>query len=95
MLHLKCSAVELLEVMLEETSARSSCIRKGLQESLDRESLLETMHYFKKRSSDKLVKLMQMDDNALRGMFRAYHVLVSLGADSDGKNLHNLSMQTL
>ena len=84
MLQVKCSAVELLEAMLEETSPHSAAIKKGLQSAVDVDSLLRTMVYFHKMSTEKLVTEKLMDDDAERGKFQTYRVLVCL-ADSDYK----------
>ena len=78
------SAVELLEVMLEETSPASAAIKKGLQEAVDVECLLHSMVYFHKMSCNELVRKEEMDDDATRGKFRSYHALVAL-SDSDSK----------
>lgn len=75
---MKCSTVELIEVMLEETSVHSPMIKKGLKDTLDQNQLLETMHYFNKMAKNAIVKDKEMDDDAERGLFRAYHILVSL-----------------
>ena len=78
------SAVELLEVMLEETSPISAIIKKGLQEAVDVECLLQAMFYFHEMSCSELVRKEEMDDDAIRGKFRSYHALVAL-SDSDSK----------
>ena len=84
MLQVMGRAVELLEVMLEETSPDSAAIKKGLQDAFHVESLLQTMVYFHKMSCSELVKKEKMDDDANRGKFRSYHALVAL-SDSDCK----------
>ena len=78
------SAVELLDVMLEETSPESDAIKQGLKEAINVDNLLQALAYFHKMSRNKQVMEKKMDDDAKRGMFRSYHVLVAL-ADSEFK----------
>ena len=82
--------MELLIVMLEETSPHSAVIRKGLQGTVSVPGLVQTMEYFRKMSTEPLVKRKQMDDNAERGKFHCYHVMIAL-ADSD-KKLDNFTL---
>ena len=78
-LEMKLKAVELLEVMLERTSSqKSEDIKIGLQVPINKDSLLQTMVYFKEMESDGIVKEWDMNDDASRGKFRAYHVLMTL-----------------
>ena len=84
MLQVMGRAVELLEVMLEETSPTSAAIKKGLQDTFHVESLLQAMVYFHEMSGSELVKKEEMDDDAKRAKFRSYHLLVAL-SDSDFK----------
>ena len=82
-LTVKGSAVEMLECMLEYTSHQTSVVIDGVLGSLDRPGLLKTMVYFNEMQSHPLVKTVQMDDDAERGMFRAYHTHVILEDNSD------------
>ena len=84
MLEIKGKAVELLEVMLEETSPQSATIRKSLQSNVNVHALLQSMIYFRTMATEPLVKEKDKDDDAERGKFQCYHVLIAL-ADSDGK----------
>ena len=65
--------------MLERTSSqKSEDIKIGLQVPINKDSLLQTMVYFKEMESDGIVKEWDMNDDASRGKFRAYHVLMTL-----------------
>ena len=85
-LTVKGSAVELLESMLEETSTQTGVVIKGVLDSLDRSALLKTMEYFNEMQSHPLVKTVQMDDDARRGMFRAYHTHVILTENTEDED---------
>ncbi|XP_019861438.1 PREDICTED: uncharacterized protein LOC100634093 isoform X2 [Amphimedon queenslandica] len=81
LLHLvqvKGSAVELLDVMLEEISPQTVSVAKGIGSSLDIESLLSTMDMFYQLKSHPLVRREQMDDDCERGLYKTYQVLVTL-----------------
>lgn len=82
MLAVKGSAVEILESMLEETSMKTDLVIRGVLGTLDRAALLNTMTYFHEMQSVPMVKLVKMDDDARRGMFRAYHIHVILNESS-------------
>ena len=69
----------MLECMLERTSHQTSVVIDGVLGSLDRSALLKAMVYFHEMQSNPLVKTVQMDDDARRGMFRAYHTHVNTG----------------
>ena len=84
MLEIKVKAVELLEVMLEETNPQSAAIKKGLLGTISVHSLLTSMAYFRAMATKPLVKEGNKDDDAIRGKFQCYHVLIALG-DSDKK----------
>ena len=93
MLEIKGKAVELLEVMLEETSPESAAIKKSLQGSVNVHSLVESMMYFRMMATEPSVKKKEKDDDAERGKFQCYHVLIGL-ADSDGK-IENIPVGTI
>ena len=77
-LEIKGKAVELLEAMLEQTSPdQSAAIKKSLQGSVNEKALKQSMKYFKTMAMNK-------DDDAERGKFQCYHVLIAL-ADYDKK----------
>ena len=82
-LGIKVKAVELLEVMLEETSPHSSSIRRGLQETVNVDNLWFSMAYFRLMSENSFVKDAKKDDDAERAKFQCYHVLVVLADDAD------------
>ena len=75
---MKASAVELLEVMLEETNEKSSELVKEIAGSLDIPALHDTLADFYELKNDRKVQRSKFDDEAERGLFRTYHVLVHL-----------------
>jgi hypothetical protein len=75
---LKGSAVELIEGMLEETNHRSCHLAKEIAGSLDLAAVYDTVDDFYELMNDASVKAARYDDNAERGLFRAYHVIVQL-----------------
>ena len=75
---LKGSAVELIEAMLEETNHRSCHLAKEIAGSLDLAAVYDTVDDFYELMNDALVKAESYDDNAERGLFRAYHIIVQL-----------------
>ena len=75
---LKASAVELLEVMLEETDKKSAELVKEVADDLDILALHDTLADFYVLMKDPDVKQKGFDDEAERGLFRTYHVLVHL-----------------
>ena len=75
---MKASAVELLEVMLEETNEKSLELVKEIAGSLDIPALRDTLADFYELKNDRKVKRSKFDDEAERGLFRTYHVLVHL-----------------
>ena len=77
-LELKGSAVELLEGMLEETSLKTKELVTQFSGGLDIEALHGTLIDFYKLKHDKELIQDEYDDNAERGLFRTYHILVHL-----------------
>ena len=75
---LKASAVELLEVMLEETDKKSAGLVKEIADDLNILALHDTLADFYVLMKDPDVKQKGFDDEAERGLFRTYHVLVHL-----------------
>lgn len=75
---LKGSAVELIEAMLEETNHRSCHLAKEIAGSLDLAAIYDTIDDFYELMNNALVKAARYDDNAERGLFRAYHIIVQL-----------------
>ena len=87
MLEIKGKAVELLEAMLEQTSPdQSATIKKSLQGSVNEKALKQSMKYFKTMAMEPQVKKEDKDDDAERGKFQCYHVLIAL-ADYDKKSV--------
>ena len=72
---MKGSAIELLDVMLEKTSEKSTGLIKDIANSLDIEALHLTLMEFYVLMSDRTVKV---NDEAEAGLFRTYHALVHL-----------------
>lgn len=75
---MKGSAVELLEVMLEETNKSTRSLVRDIVNGLQIEALHDTMYEFYVLMNDKGVKEAGFDDEAETGLFRTYHVLVHL-----------------
>lgn len=78
-INLKGSAIELLEVMLEETSHKTEDLMQQIAGVLDVVALHDTLADFYKLKDDPDVKRMYFDDDAQRGLFRTYHILLHLG----------------
>jgi len=70
--------VELLEVMLEETNDKSSELAEEISGSLNIAALHDTLADFYEFMNDPKVKRLGFDDEAERGLFRTYHILVHL-----------------
>lgn len=77
-MHLKGSAVELLEAMLEETDARSKELVADIVNNLQIEALHDSLVEFYNLMNDPEVKRQRLDDDAEAGLFRTYHILVHL-----------------
>lgn len=98
-LDVKVKAVELLQVLLENTrEPQSAAIREQLKETVDKESLADSVCYFQKMTMESEVKKDKKDDDAERGMFQCYHALIALADDmkpkitsADGDNLRKKS----
>ena len=76
--HLKGSAIELLDVMLEKTSEKPTDLVKRIAINLDIEALHLTLVEFYELMNDHIVKDEEYDDEAEAGLFRTYHALVHL-----------------
>ena len=110
-LEMKLKAVELLEVMLEDTCSESKSIQRRLRYTVNKDNLEETMVYFGRMPTHPDVVLWDMDNNAERGKFLTYHVLVTLygtsgmlhitllklkcHSDTHGVSVHRLRMTPL
>ena len=79
--NLKGSAVELIEAMLEETSPSTRHLAKEIAGSLDLAAVYDTVGDFYELMNDAEVKKDGYDDEAERGLFRAYHIIKHLGED--------------
>ena len=75
---LKGSAIELLEAMLEETNRSTGELAKEIAGGLDVGALHDTLCDFHALMQDRDVQRAQFDDDAEKGMFRTYHILVHL-----------------
>jgi len=79
-------AVELLQVMCEETHPGTEKLVQNILKTIDIDALQDTLVYFYKLSQDSEMK---QDDDAERAAFRTYHVLVHL-ADFEGMPLSDV-----
>lgn len=70
--------MELVEVMLEETSTRTRHLAKEIAGSLDLAAIYDTIGDFYELMNDREVQKAGFDDEAERGLFRAYHILIHL-----------------
>ena len=75
---MKGSAIELLDVMLEKTSEKSTGLIKDIANNLDIEALHLTLMEFYELMNDRTVKVKGYNDEAEAGLFRTYHALVHL-----------------
>lgn len=87
-LELKGSAVELLEGMLEETNLRTKELVMEISGGLDIEALHGSLLDFHRLKSDWELIQEEYDDNAERGLFRTYHILMQL-------NYYGIAMKEL
>ena len=86
---LKGSAVELVEVMVEKTNPCTKDLAKEIAGSLDLGAVHSTLEEFYELKDAPRLKRLQVDDDAERGLFRAYHILVTL--QDYGNDLGNWS----
>ena len=91
MLKLKCSAIELLEVMIEETSVNSPQLGKWVFSHLDLCNFLFAM----KEIWDDYTSLLHISNKDFleKSVFRAYHVLRRI-ADYKGTTANKLGKQS-
>lgn len=64
--------------MLEETSSRSKDLAKEIAGSLDLAAIYDTIRGFYELMNDREVQPAGFDDEAERGLFRAYHIILHL-----------------
>ena len=64
--------------MLEETNKRSRHLAKEIAGSLDLAAVYDTVGDFYELMNDPVVKRATYDDEAERGLFRAYHIIIHL-----------------
>lgn len=81
--NVKASAVKLMEIMMEETSEKTAAVISEVEEAIDRATLFSTITYFHDIRSHPLMKAVQMDDDAQRGMFQAFHIHLILSEKCD------------
>ena len=86
---LKGSAVELVDAMLEKTSPHTLDFAKDIAGSLDLGAVHSTLEEFYELKDAPRLKRLQVEDDAERGLFRAYHILVTL--QDYGNDLGNWS----
>ena len=77
-LTIKVSAVQLLDVLLEEIRKKDSNLSRQIAEGLDIHALHWSMYDFYTLKSDPDFIRIQADDNALRALFGAYKVFMNL-----------------
>ena len=77
-INLKGSAIELLEVMLEETNKKTKELAMEIAGSLDVGALHDTLCDFRTLMQNRQVQEQHYDDNAENGMYRTYHCLAYL-----------------
>ena len=75
--------MELLEAMLEETNSKSKILAQEIYNTVRLEALHSTLALFYSLKEDPRLKALGFDDEAERGLFRTYHVLVHM-ADYHG-----------
>lgn len=74
-LDLKASAVELLDVLLEEISSSVSTLSQQIAESLDITALHWSMQDFYALRGDPDLQRMKADDNAYRALYGSYRII--------------------
>ena len=70
--------MELIEVMLEETTSHSRHLAREIAGSLDLAAVYDTVGDFYELMNDPVVKAATYDDEAECGLFRAYHIIIHL-----------------
>ena len=76
MMHMKASAVELLEVLLEETDKLSSELAQGISQDVDVDQLKLFMHQlWELQNKWDETQEKQLRDEARKAMYRAFHVV--------------------
>ena len=97
-LQLKASAVELLDVLLEEISIKPSNISQQIAEGLDIPALHWSMLDFYTLKDDPDLRLLEFNDNAYRALFGCHrvvmHMLDNKLAPVDSLSKHRLSLVT-
>ena len=64
--------------MLEETSSGTKELARRVADNLDRDAVHNTICDFYQLKEEPKVKERKFDDDAERGLFRAYHILKRL-----------------
>jgi inositol 1,4,5-triphosphate receptor type 1 len=74
-MELKASAVELIEVMTEETHKETPALAQNVFKALDKDALKNTLVFFFVLKDNPYLESLQKDDDATRAMFRTFHIL--------------------
>ena len=77
-LKLKVSAIDLLDVMMEDISVKSKKLTQQIAEGLDITGLHWSMVDLFTLKDDKALILRKFEDNASRALFKAYKILMHL-----------------
>ena len=91
---MKASAVELLEVILEE---RNKKLAKGISLALDKDAFQNTLTYFYKKYNPTKEDV----DEVENGLFRTYHTMLKLADYCDiplekiSQRIHNYALSVL
>ena len=64
--------------MLEETSSKSKELARRVAHNLDKDAVHNTICDFYQLKDESQVEELKFDDDAERGLFRAYHILERL-----------------
>ena len=90
LMRMKASAVELLEVLLEETNELSSELARRISQDVDTDQIKRFMHQLW-QLQDKWDEKMEdhLRDEARKAMYRAFHVMCKM-ADYQGMNWKKL-----
>ena len=70
--------MELIEAMLEETSSETKELAKRIADTLDINAVYNTISEFYRLKCIPRVKERKFDNDAERGLFRAYHIVKRL-----------------
>ena len=77
-MNLKASAVQLLEVMLEETDKKSKELAREIYTIVHIHALHNALSFFYRMMKDSRVRKKGFGTKAEKGLFTTYHILVHL-----------------